>query len=186
MRAKRETRRERELLCVLLLKGHQSYQIRMPSLWPHLTFITSCWTIKKAEHRRVDAFKPWCWRRLLSPLGSKEIKAVKSKGNQPWIFIGRTEAEAEAPIPWPFDGKSWLTGKDCDAGKDWRQMEKGTTEDEMIGWHHWLNGHAFEQVLGKSEGQGGLARRSPWSCKELDRLSNWTTIGSVSKSHPGG
>ena len=98
----------------------------------------------------------------------KEIKTVNPKGNQPWIFIGRTDAEAEAPILWPPDVKNWLTGKDPDAGKDWGREEKGMTEDEMIGWHHWLNGHEFEQTPGDSEGQGSLVCCSPWGCKELD------------------
>ena len=86
-----------------------------------------------------------------SPLDSKEIKPVSPKGNQQWIFIGRTDAEAEAPILWPLDAKSWLTGKNPDAGKDWEQEEKGMTEDEMVGWHHWLNGQEFEQIQGDSE-----------------------------------
>ena len=107
------------------------------------------WAIKKAEHWRIDAFELWCWRRLESPLDSKEIRPVNPKGNQPWMFIGRTDAEA--PIPWPPDGKSKLIGKDPDAGKDWRQKEKGETEDEMIGWHQ-LNGHEFEQTPGDSGG----------------------------------
>ena len=97
---------------------------------------------------------------LEGPLDSKEIKPVNPKENQSWIFTGRTDAEAEAPILWPPDVKSWLTGKDPDAGKDWRQ-EKGMTEDEMVGWHHWLNGHEFEQTLEDSEGQGSLACCSP-------------------------
>ena len=88
-----------------------------------------------------------------SPLDWKEIKPVHPKGNQPWIFIGRTDAEAEAPILWPPKAKSWLIDKEPDAGKDWRQEEKGVTEDEIIGWHHWLDGHEFEQTLGDSEGQ---------------------------------
>ena len=88
-----------------------------------------------------------------SPLACKEIKPVNPKGNQSWIFTGRTEAKAEAPVPWPPDVKSRLTEKDPDAGKDWRQEEKGTTEDEMVGWHHWLNGHEFEQTPGDGEGQ---------------------------------
>ena len=100
-------------------------------------------TIKKAEHRRIDAFELWGWRKLLSPLHCKEIQPVHPKGNQSWMFIGRTDAEAETPILWPSDAKKWLLGKDPDAGKDWRR-EKGTTEDEMVGWHHWLNGHEFE------------------------------------------
>ena len=96
------------------------------------------WTIKKAEHRRIDAFDLWCCRRLLSHLDSKEIKPVNPKRNQSWIFIGRTDAEAEAPILWPSDVKCWLFGKDPYAGKDWGQEKKGMTEDEMVGWHHWL------------------------------------------------
>ena len=112
------------------------------------------WTIKK--------------KILGSPLDSKEIKLVNLKRNQPWIFIGRTTAEAEAPILWPPDAKSWLIGKDPDAGKDWGQ-EKGMTEDEMTGWHHWLNGHEFEQTLGDREGQRSLVCCSPWSRKEPDR-----------------
>ena len=102
------------------------------------------WTIKKAEWWRIDAFELWCWRRLLSPLVCKEIQPVHPKGNQSWIFTGRTDAEAEAPILWPPDVKKWLIGKDPDAGKDWRQEEKGTTEDEMVGWHHGLDEHEFE------------------------------------------
>ena len=101
-------------------------------------------------------------RTLGSPLDSKEIKPVNPKGTQPWTFIGRTDAEAEAPIFWPPDAKNWITGKDSDAGKDWRQKEKGgATDDEMVGWHHWLNRHEFEQALGDGEGQGSLACCSP-------------------------
>ena len=106
------------------------------------------WTIKKAECQRIGAFELWCWRRLESPLDSKEIKSVHLKGNWSWIFIRRTDAEAEAPILWPPDAKIWLIRKDPDAGKDLRQKEKGTTEDEMVVWHHWLNGHEFEQAPG--------------------------------------
>ena len=102
------------------------------------------WTIKKAERRRIDVFELWCWRKLFeSRLDCKEIQPVNPKGNQSWIFTGRTDAEAETPKLWPPDEKSWLIGKDPDAGKDWRQ-EKGTTEDEMVGWHHQLSGHEFE------------------------------------------
>ena len=85
---------------------------------------------------------------LETPMDCKEIKPVHPKGNQSWIFIGKTDAEAETPIFWPPDVKNWLIGKDPDAGKDWRQEEKGPTEDEMVGWHHWLNAHEFEQTLG--------------------------------------
>ena len=104
---------------------------------------------------------------LESPLDNKKIKIVNPKGNQPWIFTGRTDAKAEAPTLWPPDVKNWLLGKDPDAGKDWRQ-EKGITEDKMIGWHHQLDGHEFEQTLGDSERQGSLMCCSPWSHKELD------------------
>ena len=95
------------------------------------------WTIRKAEHQTSDAFELWCWRR---PLDCK-IKPVNSKGHQSWIFLGRTDAET--PILWPPDAKNWLIWKDPDAGKDWRQEEKGMTEDEMVGWHHQLNGREF-------------------------------------------
>ena len=131
------------------------------------------WTVKKAEHRRIDAFELWCWRRLLRALWTyKEIKSVNPKGNQSWIFIGRADVEDETPILWPSDVKDWLIWKDPDAGKDWRQEEKGTTEDEMVGWHHWLDGHEFEQALGVVDGQGSLVCCSPWGCKELD-MSEW-------------
>ena len=102
-------------------------------------------------------------------LGSKEIKPVNRKGNQPWIFIGRTDAEAEAPIHWPPDVKNWLMGKDPDTGKDWGQEGKGMTEDEIVGWHHRLNGQEFEQTLGHSEGQGSLVCCSPWDRKASDK-----------------
>ena len=105
---------------------------------------------------------------LESPLDSKEIKPVNPKGKKPSIFIGGTDAEAEAPILCPCDAKSQLIGKDPDAGKDWRQKEKGTTEDEMVGWHHRLNGHEFEQTPGNGKGQQSLAWCSPWGYKELD------------------
>ena len=120
--------------------------------------------------------KNWCFwtvvlkKTLESPLDSKEIKLVNPKGNQPWIFIGRTDAEAETPILWPPHAKNWLTGKDPDAGKDWRQEEKCTTEDEMVGWHHWLNGHEFEETQGDSDGLRSLAHWSSQGSKESDRI----------------
>ena len=116
----------------------------------------------------------WCWRRLLSPLDCKEIKPVNPKGNQPWIFIGRTDAET--PIHWPPEAKSQLIGKDPDAGKNWRWEDKGTREDEMVGWHHQLNGYEFEQAPGVGDRQGSLAWCSPWSRKESDTTErlNWT------------
>ena len=113
---------------------------------------------------------------LESPLNCKETKPVNPKGNQSWIFIGKTDAEPEAPILWPPDAKIWLIGKDPDAGKDWRQEEKGMTEDEMAGWHHQLKGHELEQALEVGDGQGSLACCSPWGCNELDMTErlNWT------------
>ena len=104
-------------------------------------------------------------------LGQKEIKPVNPKGNQPWTFIVRTDAKAETPVRWPPDVKNWFTGKDPDAGKDWRQ-EKGTTEDEMVSWHHQLNGHEFAQAPGVGDGQGSLAGYSPCGCKESD-VTEW-------------
>ena len=127
-----------------------------------------CRTIKKAEHRRIDAFKLWCWRTLESPMDCKEIKPVNPKGNQPWIFTGRADAEAEALTLRLPDAKNWLIGKDSDAGKDWGQEEKGTKEDEVVGWHHRLDGHEFEHVPGDGEGQRRLVCCSPCGHKELD------------------
>ena len=109
---------------------------------------------------------------LESLLDYKEIKWVTPKGDQLWIFIGRTDVEAEAPILWPPDGKNQFTGKDSDAGEDWRQEEKRTTEDEMVGWHHWCSRHEFELTLGDSEGPGSLVYCSPWGRKESD-MTEW-------------
>ena len=124
--------------------------------------------------------KKWCFwtvalEKTLSPLDYKEMKPVHSKGNQSWIFIGRTDAEAETLILWPPDVKNWLIRKDPDAGKHWRQ-KKRRTEDEMVGCHHWLDGHEFEQPPGVGEGQGSLACCSPWGHKESDTTErlNWT------------
>ena len=118
---------------------------------------------------------------LQSPLDCKEIQPVHPKGDQSWVFIGRTDVEAETPILWPPDVKSWLIWKDPDAGKDWGQ-EKGTTEDEMVGWHHQLSGHGFGWTLGVGDGQGGLACCGLWGRKESDMTEwlNWTELnGSV-------
>ena len=124
----------------------------------------------------VDSFKMWCWRGLFkSPLDSKEIKPVNPKENQSWIFIGRTDAEAETPVLWLSDAKGWLIGKDPDPGKDWEQEVKGVTEDEMVGWHHQLIGHEFELTLSNSEGQGSQVCCSPWGFKEsymTEQLNN--------------
>ena len=128
--------------------------------------------------------KNWClWsvvleKTLESPLDSMEIKPINPKGNQPWIFIAKTDAEAEAPIHCPPDAKSGLIGKDPDAGKDRSQEEKGMIADEMVGWHHWLNGREFKQALGNGEGQGSLACCSPWGGKELDTTEQLNKSGS--------
>ena len=123
------------------------------------------WTIKKSECRRINLFELWCWRRLLRvPWTARRSNQLILKE----IKTGRTDAEAETLILWPPDAKNWLLGKNPDAGKDWRQEEKGTIEDEMVGWHHQLDGHEFEQVPGFGDGQGSLACCSPWGCKELD------------------
>ena len=135
------------------------------------------------DHKESWGPKNWCFwtvvleKTLESPLDCKVIKPVNLKGNQSWIFIGRTDAEAETPVLWPPNAKSWLIGKDPDAGKDWRQ-EKRMTEDEMVGWHHWLVGHEFEQGLGVRDGQVSLACCSPWGQKELDTTEwlNWTVF----------
>ena len=108
-------------------------------VFPVVMYGCEYWTIKKAERQRIDAFE-LVLKTLESPLHCKETQPVNPKGNRSWIFIERTDAEAETPTLWPPDAKNWLIWKDPDAGKDWRQ-EKGTTEDEMVGWHHWLNGH---------------------------------------------
>ena len=133
-----------------------------------------CESWKEAECRRTDNFELWCLRRLESPLDSKEIQPVHPKG----IFIGRTDAETETPIFWPPHVKSWLIWKDLDAGKDWGQEEKGTTEDEMAGWYHWLNAHEFGWTLGVGDGQGGLACCDSWGCKESDTTErlNWLIL----------
>ena len=129
-------------------------------------------------HKEGWALKNWCFwtvvleKTLESPLDCKEIKPVNPKGNQSWIFIGRTDAEAEVLILWPPDRKSQLIRKDSEAGKDWRQEEKGMAEDEMVVWHYRLNGHEFEQALGDGEGQGSLVCCSPWGHKESD-MTEW-------------
>ena len=121
----------------------------------------------------------WCFwpavleKTLESPLDGKKIQPVNPKGNQPWIFLGRTDAEAESSILWPCDTKNWFFGKDPEAGKDWRQEEKGTTENEIVRWHHRLDGHEFEQAPGVGDGQGILVSCSPWGSQRA--RSDWAT-----------
>ena len=127
------------------------------------------WTIKRAEHQRTDAFKLWCWRRLLRVMWTVRRSNQSSlKEINPEYSLEGLNAKTEAPILWPPDAKNWVIGKDPDAGKDWRQEEKGRTDDKMVGWHHQLNAHAFEQTPGDTEEQGSLVCCSPWGLKELD------------------
>ena len=136
------------------------------------------------DYKESWTLKNWCfWTVMLektpeSPLNCKEIQPVHSEGDQPWVFTGRTDVEAETPILWPPDAKSWLTWKDPDAGKDWGQEEKGMTEDEMIGWHHRLNGHGFGWTPEVGGGQGGLVCYGSCGRKELDTTEwlNWLII----------
>ena len=136
------------------------------------------------DYKESWAPKNWCfWTVVLettleSPLDCKEIPLVHLKGNQSWIFIGRTDAEAKAPILWPPEAKNWLTGKDPDNGKDWRQEEKGMAEDEMVGWHHRFDGYEFEQAPGVGDGQQGLVCCSPWGHKQSDTTEwlKWTGL----------
>ena len=151
----------------------QSYAFSSSHIW--------MWEL---EYKESWMLKNWCFwtvvleKTLESPLDCKQIQPVNPKGNQSWIFTGRTHTEAETPILWPPDVKNWLIWKDPDAGKDWRQEEKGITEDEMVGWHHWLNGYEFEQALGVGDGQGSLVCCSPWGHKESDTTEqlNWTDL----------
>ena len=147
----------------------QSYGFSSGHVW--------MWELNHIEGRGLN----WCFQIVVlekileSPLDCKEIKPANPKGNQPWIFIRRTDARAEAPELWLPNVKCWFIGKDPDAGKDWRQEEKGTAEDEIVIWHHQLNGHEFKQTPGDNKGQGSLTCCSPWACKELDtiqRLNN--------------
>ena len=128
------------------------------------------------KHWTIDAFEMWCWKTLESPLDCKEIQPVHPKGNQSWIFMGRPDTEAETLILWPAEAKNWLIWKDPDAGKYRSQEEKETKEDEMVRWHHRLNGHEFEHALRFGDRQGSLACCSPWGRKELDTTErlNWT------------
>ena len=138
----------------------------------------------KLDYKESWAPKNWCFwtvvleKTLEGPLDCKEIQPVYSKGDQSWVFTGRTDAKAETPILWPPDVKSWLTGKDPDAGKDLRQEEKGTTEGETVGWHHQLNGHEFEETPGVGDGQGGLVCCGSRGRKESDMTEqlNWTDM----------
>ena len=142
----------------------------------------------EVDYKESWALKNWCsWtvvleKTLESPLDCKKIQPIHPKGDQSWVFIGRTDAEAETPILGPPDSKSWLIGKDPDAGKDWGREEKGTTEDEMVGCPHWFYGHEFEQAPRVGDGQRSLACCGPWGWEELDTTEwvNWTQLTVIS------
>ena len=141
-------------------------------VFPVVMYGCESWTVKKAERWRIDAFELWCWRRLLRvPWTARRSKQSILKETSP-----RSNAEAETPILWPPLAKCWLIGKDPDAGRDWGQEEKGTTEDEMAGWHHQFDAHEFVWTPGVGDGQGGLACCNSWGRKELDTTErlNWT------------
>ena len=162
-------------------KQRHHFASKAPSSQSYGFFSSHVW-IWELDYKESWVQKNWCsWtvmleKTLASPLDSKEIKPVNPKGNQSWIFIGRTDTEAETPILWPIDVKNWLIGKDPNAGKDWRQEEKGMTEDDMVGWPHQCNGRGFGWTPGIGDGQGGLACCSLWGRKELDTTEwlNWT------------
>ena len=136
------------------------------------------------DYKENWAPKNWCFwtvvleKTLESPMDCKEGQPVHPKGNQSWIFIGRTDVETETPKLWPPDAKNWFIWKDPDPGKEWTRVEKGMTEDEMVGWHHKLNAHEFEYSPGVGDGQWGLVCCSPWGLKELDTTErmNWTQL----------
>ena len=147
-------------------------------VFPGVMYSCESWSV----HNEGWALKNRCFWTVVfkktpeSPLDCKEIQAVHPKGDKFWVCIGTTDVEAETPVLWPPDAKIWLIGKDSDAGRDCEQEEKGTTEDERVGWHHRLNGHGFGWTLGVGDGQGGLACCGSWGCKESDRTErlNWT------------
>ena len=160
-------------------------------IFPVVMYGCESWTIKKAEFWRIDAFELWCWKRLVrvpwrarrsnQSILRKSVLNIHWKGIHTEGMLSRKTYRVPLsswPILWPPDAKNWLIGKDPDAGKDWRQEEKGTTEDEIVWGHHWLNGHEFAQLPGVSDGQGGLACCSPWRCKESDMTKqlNWDWV----------
>ena len=147
----------------------KSRDITLPTKVPVVMYACESWTVKKAKHWRTDAFELWCWEKTPeSPLYCKDIQPVHSKRDQSWVFFGRNDAKVEMPVLWPPHAKSWLIRKHSDAGRDWGQEEKGTTEDEMAGWHHQLDGHEFGWTPGVGDGQGALACFDSWGHKDSD------------------
>ena len=164
-----------------MLFSYRKEKYPLPPVVKEVVKSTCMWEL---DHKESWTPKNWCfWTVVLekileSPLDCKESQPVHPKGNQSWIFIGRTNAEAETPVLWSPDAKNWPMGKDPDAGKDCRQEEKGKTEDKMVGWHRQLNGHGFGWTPGVGDGQGGLVCCSPWGCKEweLTKQMNWAEL----------
>ena len=150
----------------------QGYGFSIGHVWMWELYCEESWAPKNWSFWTVVLEKT-----LESPLDCKKIQPVHSKGDQSWVFTGRTDAESETPVLWPPHVKSWFIGKDPDARRDWGQEEKGMTEDEIVGWHHWLDGHEFGWTPGVSDGQGGLACCDSWGCKESDTTEwvNWLT-----------
>ena len=145
-------------------------------VFPVVMYGCQNWTVKKAEHRRIDAFELWCWNTLENPLDCKEIQPVHPKGDQSWVFIGTTDAEAETPILWPSHAKSWLIGIDLDAGRDWGQEEKGMTEDEMAVLHHWLDGVSLSELWKLVMGREAWRSAIHEVAKSWTWLSDWTKL----------
>ena len=153
-------------MLVIIVSSVKNIYCQTPLTSFHYVYLKKLFTI----YRHISLLSKGLSRVFFSLLwiSTEEIQSVSPKGNQPWIFTGRTDVEVEVPVFWPHDAKSLLIGKDPDAEKDWGQEIEGMTENEMVVWHHWLNGHEFEQALGDGEGQGSLDCCSPWSCKESD------------------
>ena len=159
-------------------------KVRLVKAMVFLVVMYGCesWTVKKAERQRMDAFELWCWRRLLRvPWTARRSNQSILKEISPGISLEGMMLKLKTPVFWPPHVKSWLTGKDSDAGRDWGQEEKGATKDEMAGWHHWLDGHEFEGTPGDGDGQGGLACCSSWGGKASDTTEqlNWTEYSSI-------
>ena len=153
---------------------------------PVVMYGCESWTINKVEHWKIDAFELWCWRRLLRvPSRARRSNQSILKEINPEYSLEGLMAKTEAAILWSTDVKCWLIWKNPDAGKDWKQKEKWKTEDKIVGWHYWLNGHEFEWTLGVADGQGGLECCSPWGCKESDKTEwlSWTELTSKNTLH---
>ena len=167
-----------ECICTIITLSTKVRLVKA-MVFPVVMYGCESWTVKKAKHWRIDAFELWCWRKPLRvPWTVRRSNQSILKEISPGCSLEGLILKLKLPILWPLDEKSWLIGKDLDAGKDWGQEEKGTTEDEMVGWHHWLNGHGFGWTPGVGDGQGGLVCCSSWGRKESDMTEqlNWTEV----------